>query len=383
MNSVGNVSMKGSLVVAGALLLAALAAAKNGGGASLKLLKQFSYERSISVEARASTIAFDRGHIYLSSPDGEVLETESLDPSSGLRTIFQPPTVFVNGLYVFEDVLYVTVRPRPGYLDHTLFRSKDQGQTFQPIDHGLAYCVCGMCGYLQTTEVYARNNLVYVNAGGGENLLVTADEGETYRRLSGQSTPSACSGTPFDISGTTVSLGGKCGVGNAFLSRGVLSPDGQSLAEQFEAVNAPAFEDRKVNAVRIDRRTSLVYAALEGQLLRSSDGGKSFGAVYDYPTGGDPYPYVGAILFASGSDLTVIGGWNKNESGIEKPFLGYLRNNGTQWADISDLLADTPRGIVTDLEEDEDGRLIAVVVDVVNKNVLIHQVRVPQRDEED
>jgi hypothetical protein len=44
-NSVGNVSMKGSLVVAGALLFAALAAAQDSGGASLKLLRQFLYER--------------------------------------------------------------------------------------------------------------------------------------------------------------------------------------------------------------------------------------------------------------------------------------------------------------------------------------------------
>jgi hypothetical protein len=46
-------------------------------------------------------------------------------------------------------------------------------------------------------------------------------------------------------------------------------------------------------------------------------------------------------------------------------------------------LAQSHRPFETDLKEDEDGRLIALVVDVVNKNVLIYQVRIPRRDEED
>jgi hypothetical protein len=382
-NSIRNAWMKGSLAVAVALLLPGLAAADDGNGVSLKLLKQFSYERTIRIEAKASTIAFDRGHIYLSSPDGEVLETDSLTSSSPLRIIFQPPTTFIDGLYVFDGVLYVPVRPRPGFPDHTLFASSDEGRTFQAIDKGLEDCASGTCSYLEPTQVFAENDSVFVNAGGGFNLMVTADDGETYTVLSGELAHVPCYDDPFAIFGKTVILGGECKLDNAFLWRGELSGDRKSFAEPLTNVDAPQLDNRKVNAVAHKPNSSLVYAALEGRLLRSTDGGKSFAAVYNYPVGGALYPYVGAIAFGAGRDLTVVGGWNKGSLNTEKLFLAYARNKGTEWTDISELLNDIPAGIVTDLKTDEDGRLIAVVVDVVNNNVLIYQVRIPQRDEED
>jgi len=221
---------------------------------------------------------------------------------------------------------------------------------------------------------------VYVSAGGGENLFVTADEGETYRRLSGQATPTACSDSPFDIFGTTVLFGGKCGMGNAFFWRGVLSPDGQSLAEHFEDAVVPSFDGRKINVVRVDPSTSLVYAALEGRLLRSADDGKSFTPVYDYPVGAALYRYVAAIAFSVDRDLTIVGGWNKGSVNNEKPLLAYARKKGAEWTDISELLTHIPKGMVTDLKEDQGGRMIAVVVDPVNKTVLIYHLQIANPD---
>jgi hypothetical protein len=59
------------------------------------------------------------------------------------------------------------------------------------------------------------------------------------------------------------------------------------------------------------------------------------------------------------------------------PYLGYATNDAPKWTDISYLFGATHRGIVTQVTEDPDGRIIALLVNVINKTVSVYQLTFP------
>jgi hypothetical protein len=339
----------------------------------LTLLKQYSFEKQTEVYANAANIAFDGDHIYLSSPDGIVYETSSLDSQSQLHTIFQPPSDGIRGIYVFDGTLYVLVKSRYNEPDHTVYQSTDQGRSFQPIDKGLA-CPDGACTYLPVSELYAEGNLIFVNPGDGENLSVSSDQGETYHLLSGYVGSGPCEQNPFEINGRTVLMGGECKLDQAFLFRGVLGADRLSWETPLADVQAPVLGNRKINVIQRKGTSNFVLVGAEGSMLRSLDGGRSFNFVFEYPTDHPYFPYTGTILFASGQrDLVLAGGFNKGAEG-SPPYLGYATKAATKWTDIASLFGTVPKGIVTQLAEDHDGNIIALLVNVINKTVSVYQI---------
>jgi hypothetical protein len=342
-------------------------AAPADGSASLVPVTQLEVAGVLDATSVRTSIVQDGTQVYLTLPNSVLRGTAPLGPASNLQPIFTPASGTVTHLYDYEHVLYVLARAREGSEDHTTFRSADGGNSFAPIDAGLLECADGTCTYLESTQLLARDGLLYVNAGGGRNLLVSADQGASYTALSGEVGNITCYSGTFALVGHTAFLGGECGIDLPYLERGVLSTDGLSVASAFQPVSAPSLANRKVSVIANDPGTPLVLAGAEGSLLRSTDGGVSFQYAIQYFDDQNNYPYVGHILFPTlRSDIVLIAGFDKERY---KPYLAYGTRDGGTWTDISGLLAGTVvQGSVTGLAEDSNGRLlVAVANDTVDQ----------------
>lgn len=240
--------------------------------------------------------------------------------------------------------------------EHTLVRSADGGRTFTAIDAGLLDCSTPPCGYLVPTRMAFGEGRLYVNAGG--NVLATADLGVSWHQLYGlqhQGRPAAqmCPVKFEPGAGGRLFLGGECPLDVAWLHRGTLTPSGLQWAEGPAAVTTPDLENRNVQFIR-DLGDGVVFAGIEGALLKSTDGGTTFRFVLHYPIeGADRYPYIGHMVVSSRDpQLMIIGGFDK------KDLVGYLAwsaDGGETWQDVSHL-AGTP--YVTLLTEDRGGRIL-------------------------
>jgi hypothetical protein len=144
---------------------------------------------------------------------------------------------------------------------------------------------------------------------------------------------------------------------HAFVDAGQLSEDELSMNVPFEPTGLPNLGNRKVSVIERQPGSPVVLAGAEGALLRSGDNGKTFAYAFQYPDDGY-YPYVGRILFPTSSpNLVLIRGFDKNDPYF---YLGIGSKDGEKWNDLSYLLKNIESGVVTDLAEDQNGRLIAV-----------------------
>jgi hypothetical protein len=333
---------------------------------------QFAISGELDVAGLDTSIVYDRHWVYLSLPS-VVLRGQSPLGSSAMQTVFQPPARSINRLYAYDHVLYVLTRPRLDTPDHTLYRSANGGTSFVPIDAGLWDCSVG-CFYMESTELFVRDGLLYVNAGGGKNLLVSEDRGASYQALSGEPRPMACYHGAFDIIGRTALLGGECGLDMAYIDRGVLSENGLTVVSAFQPVKSPSLSNRKVSVIAHEPGTPLVLAGAEGALLRSVNEGQSFEYAFQYHTADGFYPYIGNILFPKQRrDLILIGGFDKADF---KPYLAYGSRDARKWTDISHLLAATVNGAVTGLTEDPEGRLLVTVADQTHHTVSVLALKI-------
>lgn len=362
-------------------------------------LKQFHFKREIDL-GMGAVVAFDLKYVYISSPDGEVFRTESpLHSDSHLHPIFEANAV--NNLYVYDNVLYVLMTPNswqrlswlravsrePSLISpiakqpspreepkHALFQSSDHGHSFTPIDQGLKECIQDVCSYLTSTQLFVSGNLIFSNAGAGLNLLLSCDEGRVWTALSGSVASQACYFPAFEIAGHTVFQGGECPLDMAYLRRGTLREDmrGWAPGGELAPVTAPDLSNRNVMAINQQSGGSIVLAGAEGALLRSEDGGKSFDYVIENGSGSGAYPYIQHILFSEKhSKAPVIGGFDKATG---EPYLAYGTADGKHWTDISDLIPGVEYGTVSDLAEDEEGRIIAAITDIQSKQVVIADI---------
>ncbi|HTY48193.1 MAG TPA: hypothetical protein VMB48_00720 [Steroidobacteraceae bacterium] len=349
------------------------------GTAHLVPVVQFKVRGQLDAAAARTSIVYEGNSVYLTLPDSLLRGTAPLGPASQLQPIFTPASRVIERMYDYDHILYVVARPREDSADHALFRSADGGRTFLPIDAGLLECTAGRCTRLQSTQLLARAGLLYVNAGGGRNLLVSANGGTSYEALSGEVGSIACYHGTFALIGRTALLGGECGLDQAYLERGILSANGHGVASAFKPVKSPSLSNRKVSVIANDPDTPpatppLVLAGAEGALLRSTDGGVSFQYVIQYFDEQGIYPYVGQILFPRvRSDLILIGGFDK--AGF-KPFLAYGTRDGRKWADISYLLGSSGDNAVTDLAEDSSGRLLVVAANEAARRISIYEVNI-------
>ena len=254
------------------------------------------------------------------------------------------------------------------------------GTSFAPRDQGLRTCYREYCYTLWMDELKMAGTRLYSNAGAGLNLFVSDDRGASWRVLLGAFDSMICTHQAFHIVGDRVLVGGECPLDDAFIRAYQLSADGARLVSDQELpVALPELENRNVQFIESVAGSQRVFAGVEGGLLRSDDGGKSFKFVIRHPIeGGAKYPYIQAFLAPAGKPgVIVAGGFDKANA---RPYLAWSNDSGDSWTDISALLPGYSRGmgpnsvtaVVTALAEDPQGRiLLALNEDEVSKGKLI------------
>ena len=260
---------------------------------------------------RVTPYARDAEFEYLGTPDG-LYRAPRLATGPMERIAFAGE--IVTALAVSDGVLYAA-KGRENYAvwpERTLLRSRDRGTTFEPIDQGLYHCIAGVeCGYLVPTQIVPDGDRLFIEAGG--NLLVSADEGLSWSHLvgtpnEGKPTPMSCPIT-FERAGETMLIGGECPLDFGFIRAGRLRPDRLGWSEEPRLVDAPEMENRNVQFIR-HLGGGVVYAGIEGAVLKSTDGGATFRYVLHYPLEAeDRYPYIGHLVSARG--VMLVGGFDK------------------------------------------------------------------------
>lgn len=251
--------------------------------------------------------------------------------------------------------------------EHALCALSADRTTFVPRDAGLKACVGGTCTTLSMDELKQVNNRLYTNAGGGQNVLASNDGGARWRVLTGFFDQDICTHPAFEIVGDRLLVGGECPLDAAFLRAYQLAADGVSLVSRDALpVTLPELENRNVQFIQATG-AQRVFAGVEGGLLRSEDGGKSFRFVIQHPlSGGRDYPYIRHLLALAGKpDTLVAGGFDK---ATQKPYLAWSKDGGTTWTDLSPLLPGYARNLddgsvaeVTAIAQDPQGRVLVTV----------------------
>jgi len=161
---------------------------------------------------------------------------------------------------------------------------------------------------------------------------------------------------------------------------GTLQPDLLSWASggEFKPVSTPALENRNLQFIERRRDSSLVFAGVEGGILKSTDKGATFRYVLKYPiAGSQKMPYVEQILYPlTHPDLFLATGWDKGIT--QASYLAYSIDHGESWADFSEL-AMTPELIskeVAFLQEDPFGRILVGLVNHQTKVLTIAEILV-------
>lgn len=298
------------------------------------------------------TYARDAQHEYLGTPRG--LYRSDRIANGTLDRIAERP---VSAIAANDSALYVSFGLTNQSSDetHTLHRSRDHGATFTPIDEGLRDC-SGVpygipCGYLTSRRIEIAPGRLFAEAGG--NLVVSADDGDTWTRLFGFSSdgkPSAqiCP-VVFTRIGARVLLGGECPLDFGWIGEGRLRSDHLGWTSEPQRLELP-LENRNVHFFHY-AGNGIVYASPEGALLKSTDSGATWRFVMHYPLSeAERYPY--AYHFLVTPRLMVLGGFDKkNETG----YLTYSSDGGETWIDASPLVG---KATVELLAEDADGRLL-------------------------
>ena len=272
-------------------------------------------------------------------------------------------------LYAILDIDHPT---GPGATKRSLLKSADEGITWTPIDAALEECSFGFCEFLPSSQIHVTADRIFVNAGG--NVLVSGDEGASWNILfgftsTGKPQAQACYDPAFAIVGQRLLIGGECPLDTAYLRTGTLRPDLLGWQVEPESALTPVLENRNVQFIRQRGDTNVVFAGIEGALMRSDDAGASYRFVLFYEGEAPKYPYITHILFPSQNPATIIiAGFDKANGG---PFLALSSDDGATWLDQSDLLPgvgfahwsvsaleETPNGqLIVGAEDDESGSL--------------------------
>ncbi|HYC58451.1 MAG TPA: hypothetical protein VEK79_02695 [Thermoanaerobaculia bacterium] len=284
----------------------------------------------------------------------------------------------VTGLQFREGTLYAILDG----MGHSLLKSTDDGVSWTPIDQALEECAFGHCEFLSASQLELVGDRIFVNAGG--NVLVSGDEGASWNVLfgatsNGKPQAQACYDPAFAIIGERLLIGGECPLDVAYLRTGTLRPDLLEWEQEPELAATPFLENRNVQFIRRRGESNVVYAGIEGALMRSGDAGASYDFVLHYEGQAPKYPYITHILLPSQHRSAIlIGGFDKANGG---PFLSMSTDNGATWTDQSDLLPGAGHFAwsVTAMEETPNGQLVIAVEDDEAGALHLFEVHVPAR----
>lgn len=335
-------------------------------------------------------LVFDNLYAYVATPNGLFRTAKLITADSSFQLIGFQNTAITN-LYVHNNTLYVLKRsletPGTRAIDHSFLKSEDHGATFVSMDAALEYCLGGYCSFLSSTQAIFKDNLIFLNAGGGGNLQVTNNNGASWIPLLGTLALYVCSDQPFEIIGNRVLIGGECPLDFAYLRGGTLRPDFLDWASPEQRptnVITPNLQNRNIDFIKHKPNSSDVYAGAEGSLLKSTDLGQSFRFVikYGFNNSFRSYPYIQNILFLSKNpNVIVVGGFDKGP--LHRLFLAYSKDNGESWLDISNhtqFLVGKASSMAPDragfISEDSEGRIFVGVIRPETKTLTIVQLKV-------
>jgi hypothetical protein len=293
-----------------------------------------------TLTAPALSYARDAQYEYLGTTDG-LWRMEPLQ-----RIAF--PGQRVTALAVRDGKLYVGKQPtiEQTSADHTLVVSADHGVTFTPLDDSLRDCTLD-CGFMAVHQIAVDGDRLFINAGG--NVLVSPDDGATWTNLfPSPAHPAAVQTCPLQFLpiGTTMLLGGECPLDIGWL--------GRLVNGEVQRLRIDDIENRNVQFIR--PLGGVIYAGVEGGLLRSDDGGATFRWSVRYALDNPRYPYITQLVR---TNVVAAGGFDK---GAGKAYLIWSADEGRSWSDASALFGATAEA-VTLLFQDRDGRMLAAVTD--------------------
>lgn len=356
----------------------------------IKVQNNLIYGNNTGIQGGAALV-FDELYAYVATPNGLYRTAKSINADSSFELIGFQNAVITN-LYVHNNTLYVLKLSKETQgtraTDHSFLRSDDRGATFIPMDAALEYCLGVYCSFLSPTEAIFKDNLIFINAGGAPNLLVSNNNGASWIPLLGGLASNACYDQSFEIINNRALIGGECPLDVAYLRAGTLRPDLLGWASQEHRpsnVAAPNLGNRNVHFIKNKPDSTDIYTGVEGGLLKSTDLGQSFRFVIKNTTGNSlgTYPYIQKILFHSKNpNVIIVGGFDKGP--LRRLFLAYSKDNGETWTDISrqtQLLAGEPSGTteadaIRFISEDAEGRVLVGITRPQSKTLTIVQLRV-------
>lgn len=244
-----------------------------------------------------------------------------------------------------------------------------QGTGFTPRDQSLRACNDYFCSTLWMTDLKLVGNRLFTNAGAGLNVFVSDNKAANWRVLLGDFDSMICTHSAFHVVGDRLLVGGECPLDDAYIRAYQLTADGSALVSKNELpVTLPELQNRNIQFIESVPGTSRVFAGVEGGLLRSDDGGRTFKFVIEHPIeGGKMYPYVHTFVTPKDNpNVIVVGGFDKQNA---KPYLAWSADGGDKWTDLSSKLPGFNRTAaeggktsqVTSLVEDPQGRLLVTL----------------------
>ncbi len=336
---------------------------------------------SVSYTSASSTLptafAFDDLYAYLATPDGLFRAALPLSASSTFIPIgFQNKNIF--NIYVHNNSLYLlkdTVSAEGVPTDHGFLRSDDHGASFVPMDNGLVDCLGTSCSYLTSFHALFKDNLIFLNAGQGNNLQVSNDNGMTWIPLIGTIQKYiGCGDQSFGLVENRMLIGGTC-LETGYIKSGLLRPNLTGWYRRPTDSLTPNLNPNGIGIIKPKPGTPDVYATTVGGLLKSSDYGKSFYPVIRYDLFGPVIPGISSFLSPSRSpNVIVVGG----------SLIAYSKDNGETWFDVSAKLekllgnsgGQAQGRAVRFMFEDPTGKIFIGVLDSSNRTIKIVQFRI-------
>lgn len=265
--------------------------------------------------------------------------------------------------------------------EHSLCEIDEQGTGFVPKDEGLRECDSRVCITMSPTDLKGVRNRLISNAGGGTNVQLSETGGSTWRVLTGELRSQACYEAKFELIGDRLLIGGECPLDSAYLRAYQIEPYTLYMKSETPLpVELPDLQNRNIQFIERIAGTNRVFVGVEGGLMRSDDGGKSFKYVIHHAlsqpeiipvrVGSEAsatYPYIWKIVSPSNQpNVIVVAGFDKPNT---RPYLAWSSDGGDTWTDISNKLPGFDArtgGQVTELVEGPRGELLLTVNEEYN-----------------
>lgn len=278
----------------------------------------------------------------------------------------------VHALFAEQDGIYVLKDAGGDIRNHTLLRSRDGCRTFESLDEGLVVDEAGAKVILAPTSMTRIGKAIFTNAGGGQNFLVSTNEGRSWTALKGSLGNQACYPGKFLIMGTEVILGGECPLDEAYLTKGTLSEDFSGWCSAPQPVAPWDIANRNVQFVRHLQVWDVLLAGVEGGLLASRNRGQRWDWLMQFPLGRGSYPYIKHCSpFPALGKGVIVGGFDKAND--NSPYLALCSEQDDEWVDVSEAVRACGSHVrhVSTLACHPDGRLIIATYDTSDERVVL------------